>query len=88
MSTNVVAGEQLANVYGALAGTSAELASESPGKVETARHWRNARTWAQKSADLWSARRANSSLSKQDQDELDGVLLIVAKSDAALRSTP
>jgi non-specific serine/threonine protein kinase/serine/threonine-protein kinase len=81
---NGAAGERLASVYGAMAGTAQEQASATKGKREAARYWRDAGTWAQKSIDIWSARRTKGPFPKRTQDELDALRILVAKSEAAL----
>jgi eukaryotic-like serine/threonine-protein kinase len=82
--TNVVAAERLANVYGALAGTHAAMASAATRRVEAAADWREARASAQKSLDIWDQQRAKGALSATAKGERKGLADLVARCDAEL----
>ncbi len=82
--SNATAGERLANVYGALAGTTLGLATATKDPAEAARRWRDTLSWSRKSLDIWVRRREKGTLSAAGQRELDALAALVAKCEAAL----
>jgi hypothetical protein len=66
-------------VYGALAGTTAELASATKDKGEATRLCRDVRAWSQKSLDIWAAKQAKGTLSASDKAEVDSLVSRIAK---------
>jgi tetratricopeptide (TPR) repeat protein/tRNA A-37 threonylcarbamoyl transferase component Bud32 len=81
--SNDGAGERVADVYGALAGTNAELAAATTDKAEAARRWAEARAWANKSLDIWVGHRARGTLSARGKEELDSIVGLIARCDLA-----
>jgi eukaryotic-like serine/threonine-protein kinase len=81
---NGATGERLANVYGALAGANAGLASAAKDKVEAIRRWREARAWARKSLDIWVLKRTSGALSALGRDELKSLEDLIAKCEVEL----
>jgi tetratricopeptide (TPR) repeat protein len=82
--SNGVTSQRLANVYGALAGANAGLASATKNGVEASRRWRDARAWSRKGLDIWEAKRDRGTLSAIDKDELKSLEVLMAKCDVEL----
>jgi hypothetical protein len=85
---NVVAGQRLANVYSTLAETYAGLASAAKYSGAGIGQCREARTWGQKSVEIWHAQRAKGPLSADAASGLDSLVALVARCDAALAGPP
>jgi serine/threonine protein kinase/tetratricopeptide (TPR) repeat protein len=79
--SNAGAGEKVADIYGALAGTNAELASAATDKAEAARRWGEAREWARKSLDIWVSQREKGRLSATGKGEIDVITRLIATCD-------
>jgi eukaryotic-like serine/threonine-protein kinase len=75
---------RLANVYGAFAGASAEIASAATNNAEASRRWQAARGWAQKGVDVLEVRRAKGTLSATSAEEMKSLVDLIAKCDAKL----
>ena len=82
--TNGSVSDRLAGVYGALAATSAEGASAAKNTADATGRWRDARSWAQKSLDIWIDKRAKNALSAIGKQELDAMAALIVKCDRAL----
>ena len=85
---NGVVAERVANVYSALAGTYAGLASGARSRPSALPHWREARTWALKSREVREVQRETGPLSEAATRDLDSLVDLVARCDAALGATP
>jgi tetratricopeptide (TPR) repeat protein/tRNA A-37 threonylcarbamoyl transferase component Bud32 len=75
---------QLANVYAALGGASAKLASTARDRGDAILHWRDARAWSRKSLDLRTEKRSKGTLSATDRNDLDTLTELMATYEAAL----
>jgi non-specific serine/threonine protein kinase/serine/threonine-protein kinase len=82
--SNGVTGQRLANVYGALAGANAGLASAAKNGVEASRRWREARAWTRKGLDIWEGKRDRGTLTAVDKEELQSLADLIAKCDLEL----
>jgi tetratricopeptide (TPR) repeat protein len=78
------ASDRVANIYGALAGANAELASGAKSNDEAIRRWREARAWSRKSLDILMDKRDRGTLSAVDKGELDSIGDLIAKCDLEL----
>lgn len=86
---NVVARSNLALIYSQLGKVNSLIAAKpGAGTEQQVAHWRESRSWYQKSLDIWQDMKSKATLNGADANKPDDVANEIAKCDAALVAAP